>query len=374
MKIVGLSLAGNLAWIGPVLDSTKGKFELFDAHYYPNFAWDSIIGDTVRYQEWLAAVDTGGIGKGPLESTIDEIRDSIFVHSGGNPIELTVLEYNCGIVIVPDPLWWNYLDGLFVADAIGHLMKKNIPIGAVYSIYEKPGSAGEFPIFGMIRGDTVSRRMASYVLEFYRTHFGNELINAFSSAVNNGQGLEVYASKREDGGIVLFGINKNPDTTFNTTINLHGFESTGEARCFSINNDAPISAPANGTTGIKDEGIIIGDSTRFNYDFPPYSITALVIANKIGLMENALVNKSVLSVYPNPFTRSTTITFSLPIKERVSIAVYDVTGRRLEQLLLGQQGAGIHKVYLKTNFSSGVYFIALQTDKKCVLDKIVKCR
>lgn len=47
---------------------------------------------------------------------------------------------------------------------------------------------------------------------------------------------------------------------------------------------------------------------------------------------------------PNPFSRSTTLGYSLSVRTRVSLAVYDVGGRRVRTIAAGQQAAGVHRV------------------------------
>ncbi len=67
--------------------------------------------------------------------------------------------------------------------------------------------------------------------------------------------------------------------------------------------------------------------------------------------------------YPNPFNPSTTIEFSLPVSERVTLAIYDLTGKRVETLVDGRVNSGIHQVTWNAgNRPSGVYFYQLQTD------------
>jgi len=66
--------------------------------------------------------------------------------------------------------------------------------------------------------------------------------------------------------------------------------------------------------------------------------------------------------YPNPFNPETAITFSLPGQEVVTLAVYDILGRRVATLADGKLGAGSHTVNWNARlFASGVYFCRLST-------------
>lgn len=69
---------------------------------------------------------------------------------------------------------------------------------------------------------------------------------------------------------------------------------------------------------------------------------------------------SLSNNYPNPFSRSSTITYSLPFSTRVKIDVYDLLGRRVQTLLNGKMPAGEHQIRIDgLTFAPGVYFYSL---------------
>ena len=69
--------------------------------------------------------------------------------------------------------------------------------------------------------------------------------------------------------------------------------------------------------------------------------------------------------YPNPFNPSTQIRFDLPEASRVTLAVYDVLGRRVMTLANGQYAPGRHTVTFDgQGLSSGMYFYRLITDRQ----------
>jgi hypothetical protein len=65
--------------------------------------------------------------------------------------------------------------------------------------------------------------------------------------------------------------------------------------------------------------------------------------------------------YPNPFNPSTQISFSLPTGTQVDLAVYDVMGRRVMQVIDSSMQAGTHRVTLDASaLPSGVYMYVIR--------------
>jgi hypothetical protein len=64
---------------------------------------------------------------------------------------------------------------------------------------------------------------------------------------------------------------------------------------------------------------------------------------------------------PNPFRRSTTISYQLAEPGHVTIRVYDTLGRRVATLVDGHRQAGVHQyVWRAQGWASGVYFCRMQ--------------
>ncbi len=84
---------------------------------------------------------------------------------------------------------------------------------------------------------------------------------------------------------------------------------------------------------------------------------------------------SILSNYPNPFNSQTRIHFQLNQPSEVEITIYNILGRRIENMILGRKQVGNHFVVWDAhNLPSGVYFYKIQTDgytdlHKCILLK-----
>ena len=66
--------------------------------------------------------------------------------------------------------------------------------------------------------------------------------------------------------------------------------------------------------------------------------------------------------YPNPFNPTTTIEFSIPTSELVTLTIYDVLGRQVDIILNKQLQPGHHKVqWDASNVPSGIYFIKMKS-------------
>ncbi|GIW91303.1 MAG: hypothetical protein KatS3mg109_1735 [Pirellulaceae bacterium] len=75
--------------------------------------------------------------------------------------------------------------------------------------------------------------------------------------------------------------------------------------------------------------------------------------------------------YPNPFNPTTTIRFSLPQREHVTLKVFDVLGREVARLLDQELEAGEHTVVFDAgDLPSGVYFYRMQAGAVVQLRKM----
>ncbi len=67
--------------------------------------------------------------------------------------------------------------------------------------------------------------------------------------------------------------------------------------------------------------------------------------------------------YPNPFSVSTTIKFSIPNSQFITLDVFDMLGNLIVRLVNEEKDPGIHEVIFDaSNLKSGTYFYRMQTD------------
>jgi hypothetical protein len=136
---------------------------------------------------------------------------------------------------------------------------------------------------------------------------------------------------------------------------------------------APLSVPFNGTTYYFQRwlGAGIGSYTGTN---PSFQVTVNNFMNQIAIYDtiNTGINQigneipdkySLLQNYPNPFNHATTIKFNLPNSGNVSLKIYDVLGKEVDNLFAGFLKAGYYQLNFNASYlSSGVYFYKLESN------------
>jgi hypothetical protein len=105
-----------------------------------------------------------------------------------------------------------------------------------------------------------------------------------------------------------------------------------------------------------------------------YAYTWLFFVSDVE--NGGLVNEySLDNNYPNPFNPTTTINYSIPSSEFVTLKVYDVLGNEVATLVNAEKAAGSYEIsWDADNKPSGIYFYQLKTQnfvetKKMILMK-----
>lgn len=98
------------------------------------------------------------------------------------------------------------------------------------------------------------------------------------------------------------------------------------------------------------------------------------VTGSIGIrnQETSINNYSLFQNYPNPFNPVTNIKFSIPKSENVSLKVYNILGKEVEEIFNGNLNAGSYNAEFNAdNISSGIYFYVLKTNSYCEKKKMV---
>ena len=353
-----ISLGYDMDWLEATITECGDDTDWLDIHYYPCSSWGVAPPDTTDYIQWLSSPD---IGSTALENWYQAMLYAITTFNDGTPIPLGIMEYNA-LIVNSDPVWWNYLDGLFVADCMGHLARVGCPMAGAYSIFE--GSPDDpYTSFGMIRGDTLSMRATAWVTKLFNNNFTGTVVEATSDAAGGGYGLEVHATLREDGKLCLIAVNKLLNDEVEANISLNGYTSSGYAALMDITNDAPMDAPSNGTTGIQTHEGIWGTSNTFQYTFPKASVTCLLIYPAGSWVQNQPDPSSVFTLSPTPVTENLSIGFSLNSTTQIQIDLFDCSGRLLESIVNEEMNQGIHSlIWNRGELPNGTYLLLMRGD------------
>jgi hypothetical protein len=146
-------------------------------------------------------------------------------------------------------------------------------------------------------------------------------------------------------------------TSNNPVFTVESFPSTVSANQFGY---AKIKfTPSAANTGYTGELTINNSDSTFKISLN--GVCGQV--NGITPVSNEIPSNFSLSQnYPNPFNPVTNIEFSLPKAGYVSLTVYDVMGREVENLVNKDLKPGIYKAdWNAANYTSGVYFYKLVT-------------
>ncbi|MDI6839981.1 MAG: T9SS type A sorting domain-containing protein [bacterium] len=94
-------------------------------------------------------------------------------------------------------------------------------------------------------------------------------------------------------------------------------------------------------------------------------------------VEEAILDKTtlLLKITPNPFTQTTVISYQLPVKSKVSLRVYDISGRLVKTLVDEVKEVGYHSTVLDAKLMrEGIYFCKLEYGGRVLTQKMVLLR
>lgn len=97
-------------------------------------------------------------------------------------------------------------------------------------------------------------------------------------------------------------------------------------------------------------------------------ITFLFIAT-IGFSQEKSIEK--LSAVPNPFTRSTTISFNSGVEQNVTLSVKNVLGKTVFRKIYAIKKGKNSIPFYKNDLQSGMYIYTLQNRKQIVSKRFV---
>jgi hypothetical protein len=215
---------------------------------------------------------------------------------------------------------------------LGKVTPPTVPAGVVVA-YERDGSAvirvqSDFEIGGLVLDMPVSD-LQSHHIEY-----------------NQDIGMDVMITEADDHVRLLIYSNNGVSL------------SPGITEIMKIDNADRLK--------LEPSEIAVGD--------PWGNLAMSVVSHELPLPETF----GISSCYPNPFNPITSVQFTTPTTEYVTLNIYDITGRLVKKLVDGYMTAGYHEVtWNGTNsankqVSSGVYFAKLTSDSNNLNTSIEK--
>lgn len=95
------------------------------------------------------------------------------------------------------------------------------------------------------------------------------------------------------------------------------------------------------------------------------------VKQKIG--ETAIAEKDIEAIgnYPNPFSESTTITFTLKEAGTVRLTIWDITGKLVQEVSRKFYDSGTHtEIWNASNYASGIYFFQIEFEDQYAVQKM----
>ncbi|MCZ6899175.1 MAG: T9SS type A sorting domain-containing protein, partial [Bacteroidetes bacterium] len=187
----------------------------------------------------------------------------------------------------------------------------------------------------------------------YNTTWGNNIARQFQSAGGYGTGFQVknclFIDQKPTEASDLSNLAVNSSAFMNVAMNDYHPNSNSPSIDSGVDLTM-VTIDRDGVTRPQGAGYDIGA-----YEFIPAPTTI------DGLGQTLPRSLRLWPSYPNPFNPQTKITYSLPYSNNVTIKIYDITGRLVERITLGQQLVGVHSIiWNASKLSSGTYFLRLE--------------
>lgn len=119
---------------------------------------------------------------------------------------------------------------------------------------------------------------------------------------------------------------------------------------------------------------IVAFVSKYSADLKGHEVLNVVevpLAWNTGVEEEAAKTMPA-TVYPNPTSGITSINFNSNVTGNISIAVMDITGKKVMDVTSGVFAKGEHTLYFDaTNLNNGVYFVAIKGDKESATARLV---
>jgi alpha-L-arabinofuranosidase len=179
------------------------------------------------------------------------------------------------------------VNGLYLADSLAQLMKTEFNSFIWWDFRNGSDTSGDFSPslygwrtngdLGVVGGlNTLYPTFHTFKLMHDFVHAGDSVLTASSDYSL----LSVYAVRRQDGAMTILTINKDPANSYTGQVTVAGFTPASNATVYSYGIPQDEAAEYGESASLQDIATtnfsVAG--TKFNYSFPPYSATVLVLS------------------------------------------------------------------------------------------------
>ncbi len=212
----------------------------------------------------------------------------------------------------------------------------------------------------IVRTDSVGDTLWTRTYGGPGTDAGNSVIETFSGNYVIAGETDSFGAGESD--VYLLMVDENGDTLWTGTYG-------------GLDEDSGISIRQTADGGF----IITGEYTSPGAGWPDLYLLKLHPCVSIDEEESSTVQRFLVSEgIPNPFMEHTLINYELPEASSVSIAIYDLYGRRIKKIVEGNTGLGAHvacwdgKDEYGIDTPDGIYFLVFQADGCSATRKLLK--
>ena len=143
---------------------------------------------------------------------------------------------------------------------------------------------------------------------------------------------------------------------------------------FDPGDSLPVKVIINWITNSPLAGVLI-DSMRFTTDIASHQVVIVVSDSLVQAIGKHNYPGLTTTCFPNPFTQSVTIAYTVNEKTPLRISVLDNMGREIKILINGEKTAGTYQeTFNAGDLPSGIYFYRVTSGETVVTRKMLKIR
>ena len=158
-----------------------------------------------------------------------------------------------------------------------------------------------------------------------------------------------------------------------TMITYTGCDGNSEVRIYRVNNGGHVWPGPKGTLlpeALGNVNMDINAASEIVNFFKQHPLNDPASAVTENESAGVSMQFNLMQNYPNPFNPLTTFRYQLSRNEKVTLKIFDITGKEVVTLVNWHQPAGEHKVLFNASaLVSGAYFYRLQTGSGLVQTK-----